>query len=338
LQHDLPEVTTIKVIVTGGSGFIGTNLVERFLERTWKVLNLDIAEPRNDTHRGHWRRVDILDRDSVIGTFSAYQPDVVLHMAARTDLDESRDIKGYAANIDGVANVIEAVRQAGSVQRTVFASSRLVFEIGYLPKSETDYRPSTLYGESKIKGELLVRQAADSFAPWVIVRPTSIWGPWFDVPYKKFFQLIGNNRYVHPGRCNPRKSFGYVGNIVHQLEKILEAPMERVNGKTLYLSDYPPIHLRQWADQIQVALGAKPIRTVPLSLLKIAAAMGDAARVVGWREPPLTRFRLNNMITEMVYDTSALESIAGPLPYSVEQGVAVTADWLRNFDNVPKRG
>jgi len=40
----------------------------------------------------------------------------------------------------------------------------------------------------------------------------------------------------------------------------------------------------------------------------------------------------------MVYDTSLLESIAGPLPYSVEQGVAVTADWLRNFDNLPKRG
>jgi len=261
-------------------------------------------------------------------------------MAARTDLDESRDIKGYAANIDGVANVIEAVRQAGSVQRTVFASSRLVFEIGYLPKSETDYRPSTLYGESKIKGELLVRQAANSFGPWVIVRPTSIWGPWFDVPvpYKRFFTLIAKNLYVHPGQRNPRKSFGYVGNMVYQIERILEAPVEKVNGKTLWLCDYPPLRLRDWADEIQSAVGARPIRTVPLLLLRVAAAAGDTARMLGWQNPPLTRFRLNNMITEMVYDTSELERIVGPLPYSAEQGIAVTVDWLRNHDSFPKRG
>ena len=201
--------------------------------------------------------------------------------------------------------------------------------------------PSKPSGTKRIiKGELLVRQAADSFAPWVIVRPTSIWGPWSDVPvpYERFFTLIAKNLYVHPGRRNPLKSFGYVGNMVYQIGRILEAPVERVNGKTLWLCDYPPPRLRHCADEIQRAVGARPIRTAPLPLLRVAAAAGDAARMLGRQNPPLTRFRLNNMITEMVYETSELESIAGPLPYSVEQGVAVTADWLRNFDNVPKRG
>jgi GlcNAc-P-P-Und epimerase len=330
----------VKAIITGGSGFIGTNLVERFLDMGWEVLNIDLAEPRNRKHLNHWRRVDLLAREAMIEVFRIYKPDVVLHMAARTDLNESRSIKGYAANTDGVVNVMEAIRQTGSVERTVFASSRLVCEIGYTPMNEEDYRPSTLYGESKALGERLVRRASQSFGPWVIVRPTSIWGPWFDVPvpYKKFFELIARNLYVHPGQRNPRKSFGYVGNTIYQLEKILEAPTENVNGKTLYLSDYPPIFLRQWANQIQEALGAKPIKTVPLSLLKIAAAMGNAAKGLGWREPPLTKFRLDNMITEMVYDTSELERIVGPLPYSAEQGIDVTVDWLRNHDSFPKRG
>jgi nucleoside-diphosphate-sugar epimerase len=154
------------------------------------------------------------------------------------------------------------------------------------------------------------------------------------VPYKGFFTLIANNRYVHPGRRNPRKSFGYVGNAVYQIERISEAPVEKVNGKTLWLSDYPPLRLRDWADSIQRAVGANSIRTVPLPLLKVAAATGDAARVLGWRNPPLTRFRLNNMITEMVYDTSELESIVGSLPFSTQEGIAITVDWLRKYDNL----
>src|SRR5829696_7455714 len=240
-----------KAIITGGSGFIGTNLMERFLEKGWELLNVDIAEPSNRSHLEHWRRVDILDREAITRTFLAYKPEIVIHLAARTDLDESNDIKGYAANIDGVANVIEAVRQAGSVERTLFASSRLVCEIGYTPKNEVDYKPSTLYGESKVQGEKLVRQAAGSFGPWVIVRPTSILVTWFHVPYKNFVTAIAKCVYMHPGHHNPRKSYGYVGNTVYQIEKLLETPVERVNRKTLYLCDYPPLRLKDWAVQIQ---------------------------------------------------------------------------------------
>jgi nucleoside-diphosphate-sugar epimerase len=324
----------MRMIITGGSGFIGTNLVERFTEKGWEVINLDVAEPRDPNHSKYWRRVDILDRDHVVSAFCTFRPEVVLHMAARTDLDESRDIKGYAANIDGVENVIEAVRQAGSVERTVFASSRMVTEIGYMPKSKVDYKPSTLYGESKVQGEKIVRRYGESFGPWVIVRPTSIWGPWFHTPYKQFFDSISRGVYVHPGRHNPRKSFGYVGNAVYQIEQILKVAVERVDRSTLWLCDYPPVHLKEWADQIQTALGAKPIRTVPLSLLRPVAAAGDIARVAGWKNFPLTRFRLNNIISEMVYDTSDLESIAGPLPFSTRQGIAATVAWLRTHDKL----
>ena len=85
-------------------------------------------------------------------------------------------------------------------------------------------------------------------------------------------------------------------------------------------------------------VGARPIGTAPLPLLRVAAAAGDAARMLGWQNPPLTRFRLNNMITEMVYETSELERIVGPLPFSEKQGVAITVDWLRNHNGLPKQG
>lgn len=322
----------IKVIVTGGSGFIGTNLMERLLEKRWQLLNVDVVEPKNPGHVEYWRRIDLLDRESLIEAFVEYKPDIVLHMGARTDLDEDRDIEGYAANTRGVANVIEAIRHAESVERTVFASSRLVCKIGYTPRSDTDYRPTTLYGESKARGERLVRQADGGFGHWVIVRPTSIWGPWFDEPYKNFFTSIEKGLYVHPGQHNPRKSYGYVGNTVYELEKLVEAPAEKISGKTLYLCDYPPLQLKDWATRIQKALGARQIRMAPMPILRLAATLGNICSSLGWRHPPLTRFRLENLVTEMIYDTAELKEIAGPLPFSMEEGIAATVDWLRNHD------
>lgn len=324
----------MKVIVTGGSGFIGTNLIERLLGKGWQLLNVDVVEPKLHAQAEHWRNIDLLDRDALIDAFVEYEPDIVLHLGARTDLDETRRIEGYSANTDGVANVIEAVRQAGSVERTIFFSTRLVCEIGYTPKSDTDYRPTTLYGESKVRGEKLVRQATGTLGPWVIVRPTSIWGPWFGEPYDAFFKAVARGVYMHPGRHNPRKSYGYIGNTVHQIESIVEAPVKEVNGKTVYLCDYPPLRIRDWTVQIQEAFGARPIKTAPISLLRIAAAAGDLTKKLGWQRPPLTRFRLNNLITEMVYDTEELERITGPLPFSTQEGVALTAAWLRKHDRL----
>ena len=66
--------------------------------------------------------------------------------------------------------------------------------IGYQPDSDTDYCPTTAYGASKALGEEAVR-AAQLDVPWVIVRPTSIWGPWFDIPYRTFFDSIQHGRF-----------------------------------------------------------------------------------------------------------------------------------------------
>jgi len=86
--------------------------------------------------------------------------------------------------------------------------------------------------------------------------------------------------------------------MVHQIERILEAPVEKVNGKKLWLCDHPPLRPMEWADEIQRAVGAHPISPAPLPLLRVAAAAGDAARMLGWQNPPLTRFRLNKTSTK----------------------------------------
>lgn len=321
-----------RVLVTGGSGFIGTNVVEAYLRDGWVVLNVDIAPPKIPAHAPNWQQVDILDDAALRRAFASFRPDLVIHLAAKTVLDERTTLDHFAANIQGVQNVIGAVQAAGSVERTFFTSSRLVCRLGYVPKDDTDYQPSTLYGLSKVHGEQLVRAAPPGLGTWTILRPTGIWGPWFGVPYRDFFNTIRRGRYVHPAGRDARKSYGYVENTVYQLQRLAARPPSGVNGRTFVIADYPPLSIRAWAELIRNALGARPIRSVPVPLLKGAAIAGDAIQRLGRGHAPLTSFRLNNLVSDMVYDTSPLETLVGPLPYTPVQGVGRTVAWLNRVE------
>src|SRR5690606_8507754 len=146
----------------------------------------------------------------------------VVHLAARTDLYETRNLQGYDANIIGVSNVVDIINGLPSVKRTIYASSRMVCRIDYVPETFFDYCPPNLYGESKVLGEKFVRENARH--DYVIVRPTSIWGPYFEVPYRTFFDTVRKGVFFVPKGHNPMKSFGFVLNTVFQIEQILFAP------------------------------------------------------------------------------------------------------------------
>lgn len=325
----------MRVLVTGGSGFIGTNVCQHLLQAGVLTLNLDRARPRNTAYDTLWKQVDICDSAPLNDAIAGFKPSVVLHLAARTDLD-GKTMADYRANTRGVENIIDAALACSSVRRVVFASSRLVCRIGHVPSGETDYCPTTPYGESKVEGETIVRARAAS-APWdwVQVRPTSIWGPWFGVPYKLFFDAVARGRYVHPRGLNILKSFGYVGNTVHQLMALINAPAAQIDRKTIYLADYPPIQVGRMAELIRAEVGIARGREVPLAALKLLATVGDLGKALGWKQPPLTSFRLANLVTPMVYDLAPLQAIAGPLPYDMAAGVKQTVAWMRTHGELP---
>jgi nucleoside-diphosphate-sugar epimerase len=317
----------MRVAITGGSGFIGTNLVEHYVASNIPVVNLDPVQPRNELHRGYWNKVDPLDADEMRKALGEFAPTHVFHLGARTDL-HGTTLDDYAYNIRGVEVVLDACNELVGLKRVVFASSRLVCRIGYQPTSDTDYCAPNAYGESKVRGEQIVRSANITF-PWVILRPTSIWGPWFDIPYRTFFLTIAANRYIHVGHRPVRKSFGYVGNSVQQLAAAAAASSDELDGTTTYLADSPPIEVMDMANRIQLELGSRPIRTLPRSVLKPVALVGDLAQRLGWAEPPLTSFRLENLLTEMIYDTALLDRLVPQLRYSLDEGIRHTVDWMR---------
>jgi nucleoside-diphosphate-sugar epimerase len=318
----------MRYLVTGGSGFIGTNLVDALLKNGNEVLNLDIKPPKNENHITCWKKINLLDLPELTRSIALFNPKIIFHLAARTDLN-GKSIDEYQENTLGVNNLISSVKDLTHLKLIIFASSRLVCEIGYTPKDDNDFRPTTPYGESKTFGEKLIR-ASESSIPWAwtIVRPTSIWGPWFDTPYKTFFTAIQNGHYFHPGNVKIPKSFGFVGNTIFQLLAIADAPINEVTGKVFYLADYAPIDVLNFAKTIKQNFRAPNIKIINVNVLKFLALIGDLFKLFGWKSVPLTSFRLNNLTTPMIHNTSALAKLTGPLPYAVEDGVKITTDWM----------
>jgi nucleoside-diphosphate-sugar epimerase len=319
-----------RVLVTGGSGFIGTNLVEYYRSAGVDVLSIDLREPRHPQHQDVFRQVDILDSKTLSHAVREYAPTQVVHLAARTDLDESAGLDGYRANTDGVRNLVEAIAGQRSVQRALFASTKLVCPTDARVTRDDDYRPDTIYGQSKVIGEQIVRQSTAMACDWCLFRPTSIWGPWCEIPYGRFFRMVGRGLYFHPGGIDAPRSFGYVGNVIFQLEKMFAAPRTEIHQRVFYVSDYDPFLIRQWANAISLRMRGTPVRTIPAWLIRMAAWAGDALKFLGVKDPPISSFRLRNMRADTTgVPLDATRELTGPLPYSMEDGVEQTVRWLR---------
>jgi GlcNAc-P-P-Und epimerase len=316
-----------RVFVTGGSGFIGTNLMRRLHDGEIEAVNFDWRPPQDASMASVHVEGDILDAESLTRAIARFRPDTIIHLAARCDL-RGTNLDDYQANTKGVGNLISAVKAASSVTRVLFASSRYVHGNATQPKRDNEYSPFTMYGASKVEGEKIVR-ASNLEVPWVIVRPTSIWGPWFDVPYRTFFDAVRSGVYVHPLGEVLYKSFGFVGNIVHQLFAMSSTRVEPINRRTFYVADYEPVEIRWMAEAIRTEFSAPAVREVPLAVMRSIARLGDMCKVIGWKNPPLTSFRLNNLRCQMVYDISATQEVVGPVPYTFEQGIEQTVSWMQ---------
>lgn len=311
-------------LITGGSGFIGTNLVEHLVRQGASVLNVDSVPPRDHSHTAAWRRVDLRDAIAVRRAVEEFAPTHVFHLAARTDL-RGRSAADYDSNTEGTDNLLRSLGNVQDLDRVVIASTRLVNPIDVQVDDDLDMQPQTLYGASKAEMEKRVR-GSDHELPWVIARPTSIWGPWFGEPYLRFFRLAMRGRYVHPRGVRVRKTFGFVANCVEQLMTLAAAPRDDVVGRTFYLGDTPPLDVFEWAQEIASASEGRSIREVPLGMFRVMARLGDMSARIGV-SAPMTSYRLRNLTTSTVFAVSSPSDV-GAETIDMREGVRRTVGWM----------
>ena len=318
----------MKILCTGGSGFIGTHLVDRFLTKDNEFINIDIAEPKKESHNPYWYECNILDCENLKKIFTEFQPTHVVHLAAHATM-EGKTLDDFRDNTIGTANLLEAIKLTPSVSRAVITSSQHVRKPGSgFPKSDDDFVPHGLYGESKVITEKLTREAGLTCV-WTIIRPTTVWGPWHPFLPKGLWYLVSRGLYFHPNNDLVVRNYGYVKNVVWQIGEIMQAPSSLVDRKVYYLGDNS-IKQVDWINAFSRAFRGRDVLLVPKEWIHLLARIGDVFRLAGLRFPMDSSRYFNLTTTNPVPISPTIESFGNP-PYSLDEGIQETAHWLKDF-------
>ena len=321
----------MKLLVIGGSGFIGINYIDYVLSKgVLDIINIDIKQPVKQMHNKFYHNCDIMDYDKLNKIISDFGPTHVVHLAAKTGVHTITDINEFAPNMKGISNIINILQNINTVEHVIFTSTLLVCKMGYIPKHDTDYMPSTAYGKSKVEGEKIVRNYDGLNFSWTIIRPISVWGPWMIEPYINFFKAVAGGWYFHIGQGHYKRSMGYSENIAHEIHSILLATKDKVDKKTFYVGDPEPTDLYDFAEKVGKALNKSKIFKMPYPIAKSFALTGDILKFFGWSGVPLSSFRLNNIRTEYIFDLSPIINVSAPLPYSIDEGIERSVRWMKN--------
>lgn len=268
-------------VVTGGSGFIGRNLVDRLLRDGHTVRCLVRPNGGQPTRRGERHVVDFSRPASLLSSAAFEGADVVFHLAGATKAAGASAFR--EANVTPTRNLLGALAARRLRPRFVFVSSQAAAgPAGALnrPVDETDPpRPVEEYGRSKLEAERIVESFNDRL-PATILRPCAVYGP-RDRDFLALFRFGARGWMVFPGVRDHWLSLLHVDDVVDGM--IAAATHDRAACRSFFLSSAEPVQWREIAETFAAAVG-RDVRAanLPRWVVSVASAGGELmGRVTG---------------------------------------------------------
>jgi nucleoside-diphosphate-sugar epimerase len=267
----------MKALVTGGTGFVGSHMVELLLKKGWDVVCSSRDPKKLKNLNGS--PVRVIPVDQIRNEACGDPPlDYVIHVAGAT---RARDYRAYhEANVNGTRQLLEIFADLpceSRLKRFVLVGSQAA--AGPCPDRETSVteshntRPVSLYGRSKLEAERVALSFSDRL-PVTVVRPSTVFGPG-DRDVLGVFKCA---RYrFSPYLAGPERMFSiiYVEDLVRG---ILAAALADVpSGRTYFLANSMPVSWREFTIEVARLTGCRTVQVpVPLTAMKIAALVGEA--------------------------------------------------------------
>ncbi|MCK5334070.1 MAG: NAD(P)-dependent oxidoreductase [Candidatus Aenigmarchaeota archaeon] len=310
----------MKILITGGTGFLGSRLVKALVKKSHKVAILSrLKDTRLERIGAKFVLGSVLDLDAV--TSAVRGKDIVYHLAA--NLNES-DPDMYSTNVIGTQNVVEACKKY-KVKRIILSSS--IGVLGHADKpaiEEMPYNPSTKYEKSKTDAEKIVRKGK---VPFTIMRTTIILGPnrfWEQIIHaaEKNYPLVGSG-----------SNFWHIVYIDDAVDALLLATGKKAKNQIYNIANSDPHTYKETYFAICDALEiARPKKQVPLWLANLAALMHETkCRLLGKR-PKVTKMRASiaRLVRNRIVSIDKAEKELGYKPkYGLEKGIKATVKTLR---------
>ncbi|HEY7462302.1 MAG TPA: NAD-dependent epimerase/dehydratase family protein [Gemmatimonadota bacterium] len=327
-QASSPAPSSGVALVTGGTGFVGSHLVDALVEEGWRVRCL--VRPSSDPRWLPRDRIELaragLDRPDALRDALA-DVRVVFHLAGLTSATSRVDYT--RVNVEGTRGLLAAVAARSPDALVVFCSSLAAAgpSPDGRPLTEADPpRPAGPYGESKLAAERLVQ---GSGLDHVVVRPPAVYGP-RDPDILAAFRLAAWGLAPRIAPADQRLSLVHVRDLAHGF---LDAA-ERGAGKGVFYMSDGGVHT--WSEVI-AAIGAavgRRVRAVPLprALALVGAHAGRlVARVTG-RKPLLTPERVADLARSawVCDDSRARRELGYETTFGLADGMRDTAAWYRD--------
>ncbi|PKO91370.1 MAG: NAD-dependent dehydratase [Betaproteobacteria bacterium HGW-Betaproteobacteria-1] len=314
----------MRIALTGATGFVGRRLLACLQQAGHSVVEIGRIASAADAV---FFQVDGISADT---DFSGSMDgcDAVIHLAARVHVmhDSATDPLAafQAVNLDGTVNLARQAARAG-VRRFVYVSSIKVNGeyTGSKPFSEADKpQPQDPYAVSKWQAEQALHEIGrETGMEIVIVRPPLVYGPGVKANFYSLLKLVSKALPLPLGSIHNRRSMIYVGNLADALITCVTHPAAA--GQTYLVSDGEAVSTPQLVKEIAVAM-QRPDRVfcLPLSIMRFVARMTGRSSTV------------DRLTQSLEIDSSKIrEELGWRPPYSMQQGLQVTADWFLQSNN-----
>jgi nucleoside-diphosphate-sugar epimerase len=287
----LSHVSTCRVFITGGGGYVGRNLARHLLDKNVGVVGM----VRNDQAAEGLRRRgaevfwgDILG-DGMVDAMRGC--DALVHAAADTDHGVGTP-RQTAVNVEGTRRVLDAARDAG-ITRVVHLSSDSVLadgnplvnvdEIAPMPR-----RPAGNYSRTKAQAEAIALAAAGPDFSVMALRPRMVWGRDDTTGLRMLTEMARSGKLVWIDGGNYLTSTTHIANLCHAIDCALR---QGASGEVYFIDDGAPVQFRAFVSaMLETQAIAPPTKIVPRALIRTMVAIGDLLHTVsrGRIVPPLT--------------------------------------------------
>lgn len=323
------------ILVTGGTGFIGSHLVEALVDRGYPVRCLvrETSDLKYCKDLGvEFAYGDMTEKTSLQNAVKG--ADTVFHLAGIIGKWGTPEEAYMNSHVVGTQNLLDCCIE-NNVKRFIYCSSGGV--LGPLSKTPATekypYNPSNPYERAKAEAEKCVLNCSDRLQVTVI-RPEFVYGPG-DKHVLQLFNSIQNGKFKVLGNGKSLLHPTYINDLTRGFLLCLEK--NPTSGEVYHIVGERAIEVENYSSMISQELGVPSSKThVPVKIATSAAwACESIAKLTGYK-PPITRSQVKFFTENRVFDASKAKRELNYTPIELKQGIRETVSWYRQNGYLPK--